>query len=187
MNDQNFDQYVSSLPARLAAGSIWHHTTCMPCPLLNKCHQCKQYKSTLDFYPIKSTSKAGRWGPLGSRVHNCCKECQSVAYKSSSIEQKLFHAAKRRAKQKNLEFAISIEDIKVPSHCPMLGIPLYPTTGKCAHANSPSIDRLDSRKGYTPENIIVISHRANTIKGNATLEELRLIARYTERGLGLIE
>jgi hypothetical protein len=67
----------------------------------------------------------------------------------------------------------------------MLGIPLYPTTGKCAHANSPSIDRLDSRKGYTPENIVVISHRANTIKGNATPEELRMIAKYAEASLAI--
>jgi hypothetical protein len=95
----------------------------------------------------------------------------------------LFYAAKRRATQKNLEFTLKVEDIVVPDSCPMLGIPLFPATGKHARDNSPTLDRIDSRLGYTPSNILVISHRANTIKGNATIEELEMIADYIENAL----
>ena len=38
-----------------------------------------------------------------------------------------------------------------------------------------SLDRIDSSKGYVKDNIWVISHKANSIKNNATLTELKLI------------
>jgi hypothetical protein len=47
-------------------------------------------------------------------------------------------------------------------------------------STSPSIDRVDSSKGYTKDNIQVISHRANNLKNNATLEELRKLVTYVE-------
>jgi hypothetical protein len=39
-----------------------------------------------------------------------------------------------------------------------------------------SIDRIDPSKGYTPDNVWLISQRANRIKNDATPEELKLIA-----------
>ena len=38
--------------------------------------------------------------------------------------------------------------------------------------NTASLDRIDSSKGYTPENIQVISRIANVMKNNATEQEL---------------
>jgi len=180
-NLSDFSQYIKDLPDYQTANQPWHRTKLMPCPLLNQCQICKEYKSVFDFYIIKKlTSKVGRKASLGGRIHSCCKSCQSLQYKQTSNEQKLFNSAKKRAKQKNLKFEIKIEDIKIPEFCPMLGIPLFPASGKNAHDNSPTLDRLDSNLGYTPENILVISHRANTIKGNATPEELKIIALYAE-------
>ena len=77
----------------------------------------------------------------------------------------LFSRAKYRAKVKGLEFSITKEDIIIPDTCPLLGIPM----------TSPSLDRKDSDKGYTPDNIWVISTRANTLKNNATLMELQTL------------
>jgi len=155
----------------------------MPCPIVNKCARCKEFKSIFEFYFIKSKVGSGRATTNGKRVAIYCKKCQSDRYKESPIEAKILNACKKRAKEKGLEFTLRLEDVVIPTHCPMLGIPLFPTTGQAAHANSPSLDRLDPRKGYTTENTVVISHRANTIKSNATPEELRLIADYTERAL----
>ena len=42
----------------------------------------------------------------------------------------------------------------------------------CLCSNSPSLDRLDNNKGYTKENISVISYKANRIKNDASFEEI---------------
>lgn len=48
---------------------------------------------------------------------------------------------------------------------------------------SASLDRLDSSRGYTPDNVWVISWRANQIKSNATLSELRTLCDALDRRL----
>ena len=48
--------------------------------------------------------------------------------------------------------------------------------------NSPSIDRIDSTKGYTPDNIQIISWKANRIKGYASVQELEMLLAYLTQG-----
>jgi hypothetical protein len=95
------------------------------------------------------------------------------------IAQVLFNNAKMRAKSRDLPFDLSVSDIVVPEFCPVLGVKLEVAVGH-AKANSPSIDRIDPSKGYTRDNICVISYKANTIKNDATLEQLREVVRYVE-------
>ena len=38
-----------------------------------------------------------------------------------------------------------------------------------------SIDRIDNTKGYTKQNCIVVSYKANSAKGPHSLEELELL------------
>lgn len=82
--------------------------------------------------------------------------------------------AKKRAKYKHLDFTITPWDIKIPDICPYLEIPLNKTGAK---ENMPSLDRIDNSKGYTKDNIRVISYKANTMKNNATKERLLLFAK----------
>jgi len=91
----------------------------------------------------------------------------------------LLQGAKTRAKAHNLPFDLKIQDIIVPERCPILDIPLK-IGEKTASPNSPSLDRIDPQKGYVRGNVLVISHRANTIKSDATPEELRKVADFLE-------
>lgn len=52
----------------------------------------------------------------------------------------------------------------VPAYCPCCSQQLVPQ-GK--QSNSPTVDRLDSRKGYKLDNIWIICHNCNSIKSNA--------------------
>lgn len=91
--------------------------------------------------------------------------------------QYLWRNAKRRAELAGVPFEILPADIVIPTHCPLLGVPLKKGSGAGGQNDfSPSIDRLHPDKGYTKENILVISHRANRIKNNATVSELLRIA-----------
>ena len=44
-----------------------------------------------------------------------------------------------------------------------------------------SIDRIDPKKGYVKDNIIVVSMRDNRIKTNATVDEIRKVADFYEK------
>lgn len=91
----------------------------------------------------------------------------------------LYVQAKRRAKTIGVAFALTLEDIVVPDVCPVLGIPLC-RGGGVHHAGSPTLDRMEPKGGYTPENVRVISYRANAIKSDATVQDLRRIIDYME-------
>jgi len=90
--------------------------------------------------------------------------------------KELLRRAKYRAKKKELEFSLRLEDIIVPEYCPVLGIKLQLLENEMN--SSPSLDRIDNTKGYTKDNILVISYRANTLKRDATKEELKKISEY---------
>lgn len=102
---------------------------------------------------------------------------RSNIYHRQHPEVMLITSAKIRAKKKGLPFDLKTSDITIPSICPVLGIPLIPLSGKFAH-NSPSIDRIDNSKGYTKDNIIVVSFRANSLKKDATTEELKMVSDF---------
>lgn len=90
----------------------------------------------------------------------------------------MLSSAKHRAKTRQLDFSITKDNIIIPDMCPVLGVEL---TWEGNKATSPSLDRLDNSKGYTPENTRVISTRANSLKSNATLEELKALVAWIER------
>ena len=50
-----------------------------------------------------------------------------------------------------------------------------------ATEGSPSVDRIDPNGGYVRGNIVVVSWRANRLKGNAMVNELRAIADFYEQ------
>lgn len=85
--------------------------------------------------------------------------------------------ARRRARNKGLAFSLTSEDIIIPKTCPVLGIHLNFGTDHVT-PNSPTLDRVDNTKGYTKDNVCIISYRANRIKTDATEQELQLILEY---------
>lgn len=98
-------------------------------------------------------------------------------------------SASRRAKNKGLAFDIDRDYIRsiFTSHCPIFGTPLEWSTdrnnGYRALPNSPSLDRIDPLKGYVKGNVWIISYRANTIKNDASHEELKLVTEAVGRAI----
>lgn len=86
----------------------------------------------------------------------------------------LIKQARNRATKTGREFSLEHSDLIMPDVCPILGIPLFKVGGKSTD-NSPSIDRIDSSKGYVKGNVWVTSWRANEIKRDGTLDEFRAL------------
>ena len=105
---------------------------------------------------------------------NKTKKKPEGSKKADDRRYKMFHNAQHRAKRKGIPFSITIDDIIIPETCPLLGIPLISTNDKSDPRN-PSLDQKVPGKGYTPDNIWVISSRANWIKCDASLQELELL------------
>lgn len=113
-----------------------------------------------------------------------CNECNSKRVKSMSPEWRMHQRAKFRAKETGREFTIDISDIIIPSHCPILGIPLEIQTKSGGTINSPSLDRIDSSKGYIKENIQVVSRLANQMKANANKDQMITFAHWILKTFG---
>lgn len=114
--------------------------------------------------------------PKTSRM-TLCNKCNCSRVKSNTPAWKMHQRAKRRAAASGLEFTLTFDDIVIPDYCPILGVYLNVNSGKSgAYTNSPSLDRIDNTKGYTKDNIQVISQLANAMKGAASPSQLRLFA-----------
>jgi hypothetical protein len=140
-----------------------------------RCSGCQEVLPFVDFHKQKQTLFG---------LNNYCKKCRKPLsaknYAKESRERRLWYRAKRRARAKGLPFTITEADIQVPEFCPILGVPLTIIVGENKY--SPSLDQIEPGKGYTPDNIQVISNRANMLKNNATVDEIDSLFRYMFMG-----
>lgn len=152
-------------------------------PLPHKqCSTCFVEKPITEFHIHKQRSD-GR--------NNECKLCRTARsaarYKrlvATSPETILLGLARSRALKKGLPFDLTEEDVLIPNFCPVLGIPLVRGSGLGGHRpGSPSLDRIRPELGYVKGNVIVISHRANSLKRDATIDELQSLAAFYSRYL----
>lgn len=98
--------------------------------------------------------------------------------KVSNFNRHSYHAAKRRAKIDGRPFNITLEDLPpIPDVCPALGIPITILNNRTL-ANSVSLDCIIPEKGYVKGNIQWLSYRANSMKRDASREELEAFAKW---------
>lgn len=94
----------------------------------------------------------------------------------------LLSCAKKRAKDKGLEFTLTtewLEEKLVNGYCEVTGISLDYMSGikqGCGRAFGPSLDRKDPRQGYTPENTQLVCWIYNRSKGVGSHEEVVTLA-----------
>ncbi len=97
-----------------------------------------------------------------------------------TLQEDLYLEAKIIAQNNKLEFNISLEDIKIPKVCPLLGETLDLVS---ISENNPVLARIDAKRGYVSNNVWVISRGANSVKGGLSLEELKTLTENFEQKL----
>lgn len=156
------------------------------------CSMCKETKPFSEYHLCKSRNY---------RPNPYCKEC-SRTYRRERyarnkrvmrLQQKemysgpegrlryLINRSRSRAKEEGIEHTITVEDLHMPEVCPYLKIPFTLEWGKGQLRTNASIDRIDPSKGYIPGNVQIISRAANTMKSDASEEELVQFAKSVLR------
>ena len=125
-----------------------------------------------------------------AKNHYCSTSCQNVKHglakrnlktNKQNDKYQMWCHARKRAKKNNLEINIEPQDIPdIPKICSVLGIEIKRnikdnSTTHGPSDNSPSLDRIDTSKGYIKGNIRIISNRANRLKSDASFEEIEKI------------
>jgi len=90
---------------------------------------------------------------------------------------------RNNAGRRGIYFNLTIDDLKAAwptdGRCPVFGYILR--RGRRTRKNSsPSVDRVKNSAGYRRGNVRVISNRANLLKSDATIAELRRVIEYME-------
>ena len=133
-----------------------------------KCSECNKEKL------INSSIFRGRKPVVSCGCRKSAGHTHPKSRPDKGWEKRLYWYARRNARRRGEECNLELDDISIPEFCPVLGIRLQP--GSHTHQdNSPSVDRIDSTKGYTKDNVWIISARANRIKNNSTIEEVKLL------------
>lgn len=107
---------------------------------------------------------------VGGKENPLWKGCQDLS-------TRYFRNTKRRAIKKNLEFNITIEQMweqftKQNGKCALSGVELkFPKHSSKICTGNASIDRIDSSKGYTVNNIQWVDKKINQIKMDMNEEE----------------
>ena len=162
--------------------------------LYNSCRLNVNYKKFRLIKPLTKGPNKGKligWTDInGDTRFSRCKVCEknkaNKKYRLNPIPQLIF-AFKKRAKRQKVPFDLTIEDISnllknAGNICPVLGVKMTTTElGSGDTDCSPSFDRIYPKKGYIKGNIVVVSNKANRIKTDATVDEIRKVADFYEK------
>lgn len=112
------------------------------------------------------------------------RKCRSNKKKHDPIgytSMQMVCSASKRAKMLGINFDLTAKFVKsiCPVVCPVFGLDLKYGGGDKTKFSA-SLDRIDSCGGYTMDNVMVLSSLANTMKSNASRDELSLFADWVK-------
>jgi hypothetical protein len=117
------------------------------------------------------------------KANTACRTCKPLGFRHGMFgtkEYQIWNSIQSRAAKKGMKFNLDVTDIHIPKRCPLLGIRICLNNTQTKF-NSPSIDRINNKKGYVKDNVWVISTRANAMKNDASLFELQTLVKNMEK------
>jgi hypothetical protein len=117
---------------------------------------------------------------IGSYCLKCMK-VKSLEQRKKNPLRTMISNTKSSAKKRNIYFNLTEEDLVIPEYCKYLEIKLTINAGEGLIDSAATIDRIDNNKGYTKDNIQIISHKANIIKNNLSINDLILFLKNIEK------
>lgn len=185
--------------------TVYHFKTCGKCSLSknvdqfgrNKrvsdgyeriCTACRKilrvkYKETSKIYEARNKDRIKyRRKHKENRKELMLKYCNTITGRAHRI----FNGAKRRAKEKNIEFHLTLDFIKEKlsfGRCEVTDIDFEIVTKHSLFA--PSLDRIDNNKGYTVDNVQMVCCAYNMGKKNSSDEMFQLFIKQAYENMKL--
>ena len=158
--EKGLKQYTGR-PCRHGHGTLRFiaNKDCVECRRISKNNLRAKYVARIALKSPKPKPKS--YTPLG------LTDQEHWAYRSVRIPS-------RKALQAEDIFTLLVDE------CPILEIPLQysvPKNSKVIPDNYATLDKINPSKGYVMGNIQILSKKANTMKNNATIEELQKFAK----------
>lgn len=130
-------------------------------------------------HPGYATQKAKEWQEKNHIKYNEKSKQYSTKSRNNNPFQHKIYEAKKRAKQKNIEFNLNIDYLKSiwTGICPIFNVNIFIGHKKntLSDINIACLDRIDNTKGYIIGNVQFISKRANTIKNDSTFAQFKML------------
>lgn len=146
------------------------------------CHECGKYLSPDEFSPN------GGANPVRNNRRNICRFCSTERQKRNNKtlpnDKKLakclrwrWLGARDRSKSHNIDFSITLEDIKnlwfaQDGICALSGIKMTYELQNGRTPTNVSIDKIDHAKGYVTGNVQLVCMACNQIKSDLSEEEM---------------
>ena len=113
---------------------------------------------------------------------NCrCCNCFYDSCMHKDLDKRKIHLVqqiKRQATHKGLEFNLTVDDIDWVEICPILDYKLDYFSVGGRKSETVSFDRKDPNVGYIKGNVFIISNRANSVKSDMSLEQIKRLLNY---------
>lgn len=128
---------------------------------------------------FKAAAKASYQRNRSSRIESRRKKHETSPWNT------MFQTAKRTAKQNNLPFNITCEYLETifpkDNKCPVFGFEFAISKQKESRDNSPSLDKIVPDQGYVVGNVTIVSLKANRMKNNGSIEDLKKVLEFYEK------
>lgn len=112
---------------------------------------------------------------LGNIIKAILKE-----HKKKNPKRYLLVSARARAKRQNIPFDLTENDFEIPEFCPCFGFKLVQNEKKSC-PQSATLDQIIPGNGYVCGNVQVISLKANTMKSNASKDDLNKFVEWINK------
>lgn len=140
---------------------------------IHKCSECLREEKRVQASHIPKSKRA----ESSQNHHAKVRGTNPVLYTC----RQMAGSAKKRAAAYSFEFDITADFLasRAPVTCPVLGVVLKYGGGPKSRYSA-SLDRIDSNRGYTTDNVWIISNLANMMKNQADRTELDAFADWVK-------
>ena len=111
-------------------------------------------------------------------------------WSDTNVAKTMLRSIRSRCKKEKINLDIDLRYLNSiwpkDNLCPVFGTHMERNRKGESRDSSPSLDRIVPEKGYNKGNVVVVSFKANRMKNNGTVEDLRKVLHFYENQMNFL-